>query len=45
MADNRESTKTTKARIKIPNKRPWSAFSGTLVDRQIVIFSPKNYNL
>ena len=35
----------TKAWIKIPNKRPWSAFSGILVDRQIIILSPKNYNL
>ena len=35
----------TKARIKIPNKRPWAAFSGILVDRQIIILSPKNYNL
>ena len=32
----------TKAQIKVPNERPWSAFNGSLVDRQIIILSSKN---
>ena len=35
----------TKTQIKLPNKTPWPASNGTSMDTQIIIVSPKHYNL